>query len=55
MNRIYWREDNTEGHSEAEVDALEEELQARLATLGECTEDERQAVIKQFADEVARR
>lgn len=47
--------DNTEGYTQAELNALNAELQTRLAGIDPEDVEMRQQVEKSFADEVSRR
>lgn len=48
-------QDNTAGYTDAELNALNEELTTRLAAIGPADVDARNEAEKAFADEVARR
>ena len=47
--------DNTDGYTQAQLDALNAELTAHLATIDPEDTDAREQAEKAFADEVARR
>jgi hypothetical protein len=54
-NETMFTTDNTEGYTQAQLDALNAELVARLAAIDPTDTDARDDAEKAFSDEVARR
>lgn len=55
MYRKIYNAENTDGYTQAELDALNEEIEARLAEIDPLDYEARNAEIKRHQDEVARR
>jgi hypothetical protein len=55
MERKIYTFENTENYTQAELDALNAEIEARLAEIDPMDYDARNAAIKRHADEVAQR